>query len=101
MPLTGFDVVAEGEDPMRARLIGLAFAFGDEAAYLPLAHDYPGAPAQLPANTAVDLLKPWLERADCRKVGENVKFDSHVLANLGVRLAGCVHDTMSSRTCSR
>jgi len=94
MPLTGFDVVAEGEDPMRARLIGLAFAFGDEAAYLPLAHEYPGAPAQIPVDTAVNVLKPWLERTDCRKVGENVKLDSHALASLGVRLAGCVHDTI-------
>jgi len=92
--LAGFDAVCEGEDPMRARLVGLAFAFGDEAAYLPLAHDYPGAPAQIPADTAVNLLKPWLERADCRKVGENVKLDSHALASLGVRLAGCVHDTL-------
>jgi len=61
---------------------------------LPLAHDYAGAPAQLPFDTALGLLKPWLERADCRKVGENVKFDAHVLANHGVHLAGCVHDTL-------
>jgi DNA polymerase-1 len=92
--LVGFDTVCVGEDPMSARLVGLAFAFADEAVYLPLAHDYPGAPAQLGAESALQLLKPWLERADCRKVGENVKFDTHVLANHGVRLAGCVHDTL-------
>jgi DNA polymerase-1 len=94
VPLTGFGAVAEGEDPMRARLVGLAFAFGDEAAYLPLAHEYAGAPPQLSAAIALTLLKPWLERADCRKVGENVKLDSHALASRGVRLAGCVHDTI-------
>jgi DNA polymerase-1 len=62
--------------------------------YLPLGHDYPGAPAQLPAELALNLLKPWLERDDCRKVGEDAKFDRHALANHGVRLAGCVHDTL-------
>ena len=42
----------------------------------------------------MNLLKPWLERADRRKVGEDVKLDTHMLANHGVRLAGCVHDTL-------
>ena len=92
--LVGVDAIATSEDPLAARLVGLAFAFRDEAVYLPLAHDYAGAPAQLPIDTALGLLKPWLERADCRKVGENVKFDAHVLANHGVRLAGCMHDTL-------
>ena len=94
LDLVGVDAIATSDDPLAARMVGLAFAFGDEAVYLPLAHDYAGAPAQLPVDTALGLLKPWLERADCRKVGENVKFDAHVLANHGVRLAGCVHDTL-------
>ena len=92
--LVGFDTHCAGDDPMSARLIGLSFAFGDEAVYLPLAHDYPGAPAQVPLELALKLFNPWLEGADCRKVSEDVKFDSHVLANHGVRLAGCVHDTL-------
>jgi DNA polymerase-1 len=92
--IAGFDTLCTGEEPMTARLVGLSFAFGGEAVYLPLAHDYPGAPAQIKTEVALNLLKPWLEREDCRKVGENVKFDSHVLANHGVRLAGCVHDTL-------
>jgi DNA polymerase-1 len=92
--LVGFDTVCVGEEPMTARLVGVSFAFGDEAVYLPLAHDYPGSPAQVRRDTALQLLKPWLEREDCRKVGENVKFDTHVLANAGVRLAGCMHDTL-------
>jgi DNA polymerase I len=92
--VVGFDALCAGEEPMTARLVGLAFAFGDEAVYVPLAHDYPGAPTQVKTEVALNLLRPWLERADCKKVGENVKFDSHVLANHGVRLAGCVHDTL-------
>jgi len=92
--LAGFDTVCEGEEPMSARLVGLSFAFGDEAVYLPLAHDYPGVPEQVKLPIALALLKPWLEREDCRKVGEDVKFDTHALANYGVRLAGCVHDTL-------
>ncbi|HEV3010560.1 MAG TPA: DNA polymerase, partial [Burkholderiales bacterium] len=92
--LVGFDTVCDGDEPMTARLTGLSFAFADEAVYLPLAHDYPGAPAQLSIDAALKLLKPWFERDDRKKVGENVKFDTHVLANHGVRLAGCVHDTL-------
>ncbi|HKU46893.1 MAG TPA: DNA polymerase I [Burkholderiales bacterium] len=88
--LAGFDTLSEGDEPLSARLIGLSFAFGDEAVYVPLAHEYPGAPAQPSLQT----LKPWLERADRSKVGENVKLDTHVLANHGVRLAGGVHDTL-------
>src|SRR5260221_77004 len=93
-PLVALSCIGSGEDPMSARLVGLAFAFGDQAVYLPVAHDYAGAPAQLGADGALRLLKPWLERADCRKVTEDAKLDSHMFANHGVRLAGCVHDTI-------
>jgi len=92
--LVGFGTHCVGEEPMTARIVGLSFAFGDEAVYLPLAHEYAGAPAQLAVDAALGLLKPWLERADRRKVGEDVKLDTHALANHGVRLAGCVHDTL-------
>src|SRR5687768_66824 len=92
--LVGFDTLCDGDDPMSARLAGVALAFADEAVYVPLGHDYAGAPRQVSFSSALDLLKPWLERADCRKVSEDVKFDMHVLANHGVRLAGCVHDTL-------
>ncbi|HYR36383.1 MAG TPA: DNA polymerase I [Burkholderiales bacterium] len=93
-PLVGLNAIGSAEDPMTARLVGLALAFGDEAVYLPLAHDYPGAHAQVGVDAALRLLKPWLERADCRKVTEDAKLDSHLLANHGIRLAGCVHDTI-------
>jgi len=92
--VVGFDTLAAGDEPMTARLVGLSFAFGDEAVYLPLAHDYPGAPSQVKTDVALNLLRPWLERADRKKVGENVKLDSHVLANSGIRLEGGVHDTL-------
>jgi DNA polymerase-1 len=92
--LVGFDTISDGDDPMSARLVGLCFAFADEAAYLPVAHEYPGVPEQVRPATALALLRPWLERGDRRKVGENVKFDTHVLANHDVRLAGGVHDTL-------
>jgi DNA polymerase-1 len=79
---------------MTARLVGMSFAFGSEAFYLPLAHEYPAAPKQIDFDEAMRRLKPWLERADCRKVAQDAKFDLHVLANQGIRLAGCVHDTV-------
>ena len=94
VPLVGFAPLCIGEEPMSVRLIGLAFAFGDEAAYLPLAHDYAAVPQQVSLETALRLLRPWLESGDCRKVGEDVKLDSHALANGGVRLAGCAHDAI-------
>ena len=92
-PLVGFDTECVGLEPMTARLVGMSFAFGREAFYLPISHEYPGAPAQLPMDLVLKTLRPWLEHDDCRKVGQNVKFDSHVLANQGIKLAGCVHDT--------
>ena len=95
VPLVGINALGSSEDPMTARLVGIALAFGSEAGgeavYVPIAHDYPGAPTQLPA---LALLKPWLERADCRKVTEDAKLDSHLFANHGIHLAGCVHDTI-------
>jgi DNA polymerase-1 len=93
-PLVGFDAECVGEEPMSARVVGLSFALGREAAYLPLAHEYPGAPRQLDLDSALRLLKPWLERAERLKVSEDAKFLSHALANHGVRFAGCAHDTL-------
>ena len=92
--LTGFDTETTGLEPMVARLVGMSFAFGDSAAYLPLDHRYPGAPQQVGVEPALRLLKPWLESEQHRKVGQNLKFDAHVLANHGVRLDGVAHDTL-------
>ncbi|HSH06754.1 MAG TPA: DNA polymerase I [Burkholderiales bacterium] len=92
--LVGFDTETTGLETMSARLVGMSFAHGDTAAYLPLAHDYPGAPAQISIEQALARLRPWLEDAQRKKVGQNLKFDAHVLANHGVRLAGIAHDTL-------
>jgi DNA polymerase-1 len=92
--LVGFDTETTGLEPMLAQLVGMSFAFGERAAYLPLAHQYPGAPEQIGVDGALALLKPWLESAARRKVGQNLKFDAHVLANHGVALAGVAHDTL-------
>jgi DNA polymerase-1 len=92
--LVGFDTETTGLETMSARLVGMSFAYGDSALYLPLTHDYPGAPAQVGLERALERLKPWLENEQRRKVGQNLKFDAHVLANHGIRLTGIAHDTL-------
>jgi len=93
--LTAFDTETTGLDPLTAQLVGMSFcAEPGRAAYLPLAHNYAGAPPQLGVARALALLRPWLEAADKPKLGQNLKYDQHVLANHGVRLRGVVHDTL-------
>jgi DNA polymerase-1 len=82
-------------DPMQAKLVGLSFSVNaGEAAYLPLAHHYAGAPTQLPFAATLARLKPLLEDANKAKVGQNLKYDWHVLMNHGIHLQGIAHDTM-------
>jgi DNA polymerase-1 len=82
-------------DPMRARIVGLSFAVEPgRAAYVPLAHDYPDAPAQLPLAQVLECLRPWLEDAGAAKLGQNIKYDLHVFANHGITVRGYRHDTM-------
>ncbi len=91
----GFDTETTALDSMTAELVGMSFAVAaGEAAYLPLAHRYPGAPDQLNREAALARLKPWLESERPQKIGQNLKFDRHVLANHGIRLKGVVHDTL-------
>ncbi|MEW6132566.1 MAG: DNA polymerase I [Pseudomonadota bacterium] len=93
--LVGFDTETTALEAMTAELVGMSFAVNEgEAAYLPLAHRYPGAPGQLNREAALAKLKPWLESERPQKVGQNLKFDRHVLANHGIRLKGVVHDTL-------
>jgi len=92
--LVGFDTETTGLEPMVAQLVGMSFAFGDAAWYLPLAHAYPGAPEQVGVEKALIILKGWLESGRRAKVGQNLKFDAHILANHGVQLAGIAHDTL-------
>ena len=97
--LTALDLETTSLDPFSARIVGLSFAVSTnestyEAAYIPLAHDYPGAPAQLPRDAVLQKLTPWLESASHLKIGQNLKYDQHVLANHGISLAGVAHDTL-------
>jgi DNA polymerase-1 len=93
--LVSFDIETTSPDPMQAQLVGLAFCpAAGRAAYLPLAHNYAGAPTQLGIEPALAILKPWLESETQRKVGRNVKYHEHVLANHGVALRGIAHDTL-------
>lgn len=81
--------------PTRARLVGLSFALvPGEAFYVPVGHDYLGAPAQIPKDRALAILKPVLEDARILKTGQNIKYDMIVLEREGVRLAGLGRDTM-------
>ncbi|MGB8958183.1 MAG: DNA polymerase I [Candidatus Aminicenantales bacterium] len=81
--------------PTRARLVGLSFSLvPGEAYYVPVGHDYLGAPAQIPKGRALDILRPVLEDAKILKTGQNIKYDLIVLEREGVRLAGISRDTM-------
>ena len=94
-PLVAFDTETTSLDETAARIVGVSFAVAPgEAAYVPLAHDYPDAPAQLPLDGVLAQLKPWLEDVRAAKVGQHVKYDTHVLANHGIAARGFVHDTL-------
>ncbi len=80
---------------MEAELVGLSFAVeAGVAAYLPLGHDYVGAPEQLDKEQVLAKLKPILENVEIKKVGQNLKYDMSVLANQGIELKGIAFDTM-------
>jgi DNA polymerase-1 len=94
-PLVAVDTETDSLDGMRARIVGISLAVEPgRAAYIPLAHDGPGAPAQLPLDEVLALLRPWLEDEAAVKVGQHVKYDTHVFANHGIALRGVRHDTM-------
>ena len=94
-PLFAFDTETTGLDYTSAEIVGVSFcAEPGEAAYVPLAHDYPGAPEQLPRAEVLERLRPLLEDPARPKVGHHAKFDAHILANHGIRLAGLRFDTM-------
>ena len=93
--LVCFDTETTGLDPMEAKIVGLSFAMEPgHACYIPLAHRYPGAPDQLPLEATLARLAPWFADPTRRKLGQNVKYDQHVLANHGLVLDGVAHDTM-------
>ena len=93
--LVALDTETTSLDEMRAEIVGLSFSVQPgEAAYVPLMHDYPGAPGQLPRAEVLARLKPWLEDASRAKLGQHVKYDRHVFANHGIEVQGYAHDTM-------
>lgn len=93
--LFAFDTETNALDYMQAEIVGVSFATrAGEAAYVPLAHDYPGAPQQLDRDWVLGKLKPVLEDPRRYKVGQHMKYDMNVLANHGITLRGVQHDTM-------
>ncbi|HSC01642.1 MAG TPA: DNA polymerase I, partial [Burkholderiaceae bacterium] len=94
-PLAALDTETDSLDPIRARIVGISFAVQPgEGAYVPLAHNYPGAPDQLALADALAALKPWLEDDAAAKMGQNTKYDAHVFANHGIAVRGWRHDTL-------
>ena len=93
--LFAFDTETTSLNYSDAQIVGVSFAAqAGQAAYLPLMHDYPDAPTQLDRQAVLDALKPLLEDPHKPKLGQNLKYDAHVLANHGIQLRGIQHDTM-------
>lgn len=93
--LFAFDTETTSLNYMEARIVGLSFAVeAGCAAYVPLAHDYLGAPEQLDRDAVLEQFKPLLEDERQAKVGQNLKYDASVLANHGIQMRGIRFDTM-------
>jgi DNA polymerase-1 len=93
--LTAVDTETTSLEPMTAQLVGISLSVkAGEACYIPVAHSYQGVPQQLEREHVLAKLKPWLEDATKLKVGQNLKYDSHIFANHGVSLQGIHHDTL-------
>ncbi|MCA6063471.1 DNA polymerase I [Thalassolituus marinus] len=93
--LFAFDTETTSLNYKEARIVGLSFALeAGKAAYVPLAHDYEGAPQQLDRDAVLAQMKPLLESSEHKKVGQHMKYDMHVLANHGIHMQGVQFDTM-------
>lgn len=93
--LVALDTETDSLDEVRAQIVGISFSVQPgEAAYIPLAHVGPDAPAQLPRDEVLARLKPWLEDPKHPKLGQHIKYDRHVFANHGIEVQGYAHDTM-------
>ncbi len=93
--LVAIDTETTSLDYMSAEVVGLSVAVtAGEAAYIPVAHDYPGAPDQLPRDEVLAKMKSFLEDPNADKVGHHLKYDAHVLARHGIHLAGMRFDSM-------
>ena len=93
--LVAVDTETTSIDEMRAEIVGISLSVAPgEAAYIPVKHIYPGAAEQLPRDQVLGKLKPWLESAAHKKLGQHIKYDRHVFANHGIEVQGYAHDTM-------
>ncbi len=93
--LIAFDTETTSLDSMQAELVGLSFSVqAGRAFYLPVGHDYAGAPAQLDRKAVLARLKPLLEDPDLPKVGQHIKYDMNVLSLYGIEVQGVAFDTM-------
>jgi DNA polymerase-1 len=93
--LTAFDTETTSINYMQAEIVGFSLSVtANEAAYIPLAHDYPGAPDQLPREEVLQKLRGWLEDDSKKKVGHHLKYDAHILARYDIALAGMQFDSM-------
>jgi len=94
-PLIAFDTETTGIDAMQADIVGLSLAVEPgKACYIPLAHDYPGAPAQLPRDLVLAALKPIFEDATRPKLGQHAKYDINILSHYDIAVQGLKHDSM-------
>ncbi len=93
--LFAFDTETTSLDYSKAQIVGVSFAVtAGSAAYVPFGHNYPDAPQQLNREEILDKLRPLLENPAQTKLGQNLKYDAHILANHGITLRGIAHDTM-------
>jgi len=94
-PLIAFDTETTGLDPMLADIVGLSLSIEPgKACYVPLSHDYPGAPVQLDRDTVLAALKPIFEDASRPKLGQHAKYDMNILSRYGIVVQGLKHDSM-------
>ncbi len=94
-PLVSLNTETTSPNYMQAELVGISLSVEPkEAAYIPVGHDYPGAPEQLARDDVLAALKPFLEDPERKKVGHDLKYDAHVFARYGIRLRGIAFDSM-------
>ena len=93
--LVAIDTETTSVNYMEAELVGISLATGDgKACYIPVAHDYPGAPDQLSRDAVLEAMRDWLEDPQQKKVGHHLKYDAHIFARYGIHLCGMQYDSM-------
>jgi len=93
--VTAIDTETTSLNYMQAEIVGISVAIvSNEAYYIPLMHEYDGVPKQLDREYVLQKLKPWLEDKEAKKIGHNLKYDSHIFANHGIELNGTDFDSM-------